>query len=330
MDTEPDLQSPSRIRGKRNADGHWKLVVQNESHNHEAYKDLAGHPFARVFLEEEVQDIDNLNRNHASFRAEGAHSKLKQYLLVSTGDIVTVKGKICHLIENEIHEFKVKILSEKLQVPHKCNIPFFKEVVTRLSLFSLKELEKQFELMENHTMQPICSGSFMAIMGLPCAHMMCHWRGQTLPLAMVHSQWRIDTRETLLSEVEATDDDCNLGSVLTRLKDEHEQWPLADKENAQARLSQLIASPRSLSFEPKVQRGKGRQPSRRKRKGSSSTVRDPSQFERIEAAQKHKIHEDFRADFQPSQIASNTMVEDQLSSFAYDSILTDRFNLNII
>ncbi|KAL3537404.1 hypothetical protein ACH5RR_000770 [Cinchona calisaya] len=110
--------------------------------------------------------------------------------------------------------------------------------------------------MENHTMQPICSDGFMATMRLPCAHMMRHWRGQTLPLAMVYSQWRIDTRESLLSEVKATDDDCNLGnmgSVLTRLKDKYEQWPLADKENAQVRLSVLVAGPRSLSFEPKVQ-----------------------------------------------------------------------------
>ncbi|KAL3534380.1 hypothetical protein ACH5RR_002841 [Cinchona calisaya] len=108
MDTDPDLQSPSRIRGKRNADEHWNLIVQNESHNHKASMDLAGHPFARFLLEEEVKDIGNFN------------------------------------------------------------------------------------------------------------------------------------------------------SVLTRLKDKYEQWPLSDKENAQVRLSELIAGPRSFSFEPKVQHGKGR------------------------------------------------------------------------
>ncbi|KAL3499690.1 hypothetical protein ACH5RR_038783 [Cinchona calisaya] len=102
------------------------------------------------------------------------------------------------------------------------------------------------------------------------------------------------------------------------------------RKNARVRLSELVACPRSSSFELKVQRGKERQPSRWKRKESSSTILHLSQFEKAEAALKSKTHEDFRADRQPSQIASNIMVEDQLSSFAYDSILTDRFDLNII
>ncbi|KAL3502479.1 hypothetical protein ACH5RR_036928 [Cinchona calisaya] len=146
--TRDDLLEVARIKGKRNANGHMKLAIQNKSHNHEPSMDLARHPFARILLEEEVQDIGNLNR----------------------------------------------------------------------------------------------------------------------------------------------------------LKDKYEQWPQSDKENAQVRLSELVASPRFLSFEPKVQHDKERQPSKRKKKGSSSTVRDPSQFERVEAALKSKTHEDFRVGRQPSQM----------------------------
>ncbi|KAL3528205.1 hypothetical protein ACH5RR_012861 [Cinchona calisaya] len=125
---------------------------------------------------------------------------------------------MCRLIENEVHEIKVKMFREKLQIPHKCNFPFFKEVVTRLSLFSLKELVKQFELMQNHTMQSICSGRFMATMGLPCVHMMYHWREQTIPPRAIHPQWQIDTRESLFIENETNVDDLVCQKCLTGCK----------------------------------------------------------------------------------------------------------------
>ena len=40
-------------------------------------------------------------RSHVPSRDEGAHAKLKQYLLVSTGDFQRVKERICLAIEND-------------------------------------------------------------------------------------------------------------------------------------------------------------------------------------------------------------------------------------
>ncbi|KAL3497895.1 hypothetical protein ACH5RR_040627 [Cinchona calisaya] len=80
--------------------------------------------------------------------------------MVSIGDILTVKQKMCILLENDIHEIKGQMLSEKDKVLHKCNVSFFKEVVNQVSFFALKQFEKQFEMMTNVKMQPTCSGYF--------------------------------------------------------------------------------------------------------------------------------------------------------------------------
>lgn len=63
--------------------------------------------------------------NRATSRGEGAHAKLKRYLLVSTGDLLGINDKMCLLIENDLQEFRTKLSSEKISIPIHCNIPFF-------------------------------------------------------------------------------------------------------------------------------------------------------------------------------------------------------------
>jgi hypothetical protein len=82
--------------------------------------------------------------NRASSRAEGAHAKLKKYLQVSTGDFQEVKRKLSLAVEHEFNEIKVKLASERIQIPHDCNMPLFKELLSHVSLFALKEIFKQY------------------------------------------------------------------------------------------------------------------------------------------------------------------------------------------
>ncbi|KAL7252612.1 hypothetical protein ACSBR1_007225 [Camellia fascicularis] len=114
--------------------------------------------------------------NRVSSRVEGAHGKLKKYLQVSTGDLHRVKNKICLAIENEYKEIKAQLSSERIQIPHKCNAHFFKDLITNVSTFSMGELLRQYEMVTNGTMQPTCTGHFMASMGLSCAHKMMNWK----------------------------------------------------------------------------------------------------------------------------------------------------------
>lgn len=66
----------------------------------------------------------------------------------------------------------IHFLSEKLKISYVCNIHFFKGLHHHVSMFAMKQLYKQYEMIKFRTMVPMCSGHFTASMGLPCAHTM--------------------------------------------------------------------------------------------------------------------------------------------------------------
>ncbi|KAH7844004.1 hypothetical protein Vadar_023309 [Vaccinium darrowii] len=138
-------------------------------------------PFKERFVHAWTKNCTHFG-NRVSSRAEGAHAKLKQYLQVSTGDLHQVKNKICLAIDNEFNEIKTQLSSERIRVPHKCDNYFFKELITNVSSFALRELLKQYEMVKCGTMRSTCTGHFMASMGLPCAHKMIGWKGKVIPL----------------------------------------------------------------------------------------------------------------------------------------------------
>ncbi|KAL3530053.1 hypothetical protein ACH5RR_009375 [Cinchona calisaya] len=137
--------------------------------------------------------------------------------------------------------------------------------------------------MKDDKMQPTCSGTFMATMGLPSPNMMNAWKEKVLPLESIYSQWRIDTRAYLFPENGVSNSEYPLEVLLTDLQEIYQQWPLVEKEYAQEKLSQLLNRSSSLNFEPTIQHGKGRPSTGRKRKTLNSTTRDPSQFKNLEA-----------------------------------------------
>ncbi|XP_021839271.2 protein FAR1-RELATED SEQUENCE 5-like [Spinacia oleracea] len=154
--------------------------------------------------------------NRASSRAEGAHSKLKKYLYVSTENVRQVKNKICLAIDNEFQKIKTQLESERLRVPHKYNVPYFKDLMTHVSIFALKKVYKQYEMASLGTLKPFCTGSFVATMGLPCAHMMNDWKEGTLPLHLINNQWRIDTQ--FFTEINE-DNTCDIEDEMKELLD---------------------------------------------------------------------------------------------------------------
>ncbi|KAF7150704.1 hypothetical protein RHSIM_Rhsim02G0175500 [Rhododendron simsii] len=131
-----------------------------------------------------------------------------------------------------------------------------------------EELLKQYEMMRHGTMQSTCTGHFMASMGLPCAHKMIEWKDERLPLDAIHSQWRIDIRSLSVSNGE-----------------QHGNGA-APKESAQGSISQLEHPSFPMLFEPTIQVHMGRPLASRKGKETSSTKRNSSQFEIIDAPQK--------------------------------------------
>ncbi|KAH7863204.1 hypothetical protein Vadar_014710 [Vaccinium darrowii] len=233
---------------------------------------LAGRTMIQVLFEELCQ--------------EGAHAKLKQHLQVSTGDLHQVKNKICLVIDNEFNEIKTQLSSERIRVPHKCDNYFFKELITNVSSFALRELLKKYEMVKYGTMRSTCTGHFMASMGLPCAHKMIGWKGKVIPLEEIHTQWRIDGRVLVVPEVGETNGG-EFKRLVHELEDKNQEWPLSQKECVQGKISQLINPPIPLVLEPNILPYKGR-PSGSK-KGTTSTRRNASKFEIVDATRKCSI-----------------------------------------
>ncbi|XP_050368851.1 protein FAR1-RELATED SEQUENCE 5-like [Argentina anserina] len=132
--------------------------------------------------------------NRATSRGEGAHSILKKYLQVSNGGIREVKDKVCLAIENQFAEIKVQLSNEKIHHPHKVGTPFFKELVTRISIFALDQLQRQYEFAKSRNLSSQCKCHFYKTMGIPCAHMIKDRNFEAPQLNSIHEQWRIDTR----------------------------------------------------------------------------------------------------------------------------------------
>ncbi|XP_071720539.1 uncharacterized protein [Rutidosis leptorrhynchoides] len=225
-------------------------------------------------------------RNRASSRAEGAHSKLKMYLQNSTSGFQKVKEKFCLAVEHEFNEIKVKLASEKIQVPHCCNIPVYRDILYRVSQFALKEISEQYQKMKKGIMTP-CTGHLMATMGLPCAHKMVEFIDLAIPLELIHPQWRIDTF-SLNSEVDQhneTEEATKFHNLLEELYSKYQVWPLNKKQSATSVITKLVNESNTY-FEPMIHRPKGRPPKSKKKKGKgiTSTTRDPSRFEYVESS----------------------------------------------
>ncbi|KAM5575510.1 protein FAR1-RELATED SEQUENCE 5-like [Rosa sericea] len=218
--------------------------------------------------------------NRATSRGEGAHSNLKRYLQVSSGGLGEVKERICLAIENQFHEIKARLSSEKIRHPHKVGIPFFKELITHISIFALDELHKQYELAKSNNLSSQCKGHFCRTMGLPCAHMIREMKFEALQLNSIHEQWRIDTRS--FDHGASLDDGDEIGVLLSEFKFKYERMPLTQKDNTKRKLTQFLGASLPLLLEPNVQPHKGRPLGSKNKKESSSTKRDPSAFEIME------------------------------------------------
>ncbi|KAF7138128.1 hypothetical protein RHSIM_Rhsim07G0193000 [Rhododendron simsii] len=211
-----------------------------------------------------------------------------KYRARDTSNFREVREKICLAIENQYNEIKTKIASEKLRVIHKFQIPMLKELVSHVSFFALGELFKQCELARTGYVLGHCTGHFSRTMGLPCAHMIRDKKDGTLLLDDIHPQWRIDRSFTDMDGGVDTNGS-EIESLLKRFLDKYKQMPLAQKEDSQRRIAELVDGEIPLTLEPNIQPHKGRPLGSKKRKGDSSTTHHPSAFEITEKTRKCSV-----------------------------------------
>ncbi|CAG8665022.1 2772_t:CDS:1 [Gigaspora margarita] len=101
------------------------------------------------------------------------------------------------------------VSQEKIRIPHVLNDQFYAQVVTKVSIFTLKKTHKQFLKATDSTLEnplPPCSGIFTLSMDLPCSHVILerHTNNQSLQLIDFHTHWRLQKESSthVLSEPE--------------------------------------------------------------------------------------------------------------------------------
>ena len=68
-----------------------------------------------------------------------AYARLKEYLLNSNNNLLTIIGKAYIKIQNEIHEFEAATAHKFIQKPtYILNNPLFSEIINRVTVVALK------------------------------------------------------------------------------------------------------------------------------------------------------------------------------------------------
>ncbi|GJR20473.1 protein FAR1-related sequence 5 [Tanacetum coccineum] len=108
----------------------------------------------------------------------------------------------------------------------------------------------------------------------------------TLSLDLVHPHWRIDTLSLDPEDDAHNEIDEQFAKLLNELQSKYQAWPLSKKELATSMLTKFL-NQRDILFEPVIQRPRGRPRKAKKKRGVTSTTRDPSRFEYVESSQAH-------------------------------------------
>ena len=126
-------------------------------------------------------------------RVEGNHSVLKNSIVSSTKNLLSVCSSIDTVLKQQFDLYKIKTESDKINTPlHVKRTPFL-NVIGKISQYVLN-------LMHNHLTaahDPVCTGSFTATYGLPCAHTLKSLieREMDFDLALVHKQWHLPAND---------------------------------------------------------------------------------------------------------------------------------------
>jgi hypothetical protein len=98
-----------------------------------------------------------------------------------------VQQRLHLMLEIQFTEMTTKVETEKMQVPHRHNIPLLHGLIGKVSQFALDKLLEQL----GYTTESECTGQFTSVYGLPCVHILHKYQqdGRALTLNMIHYQW---------------------------------------------------------------------------------------------------------------------------------------------
>jgi hypothetical protein len=124
-------------------------------------------------------------------RAEGAHSVVKRYLQVSTGDLYGVLQKLSLMLTTQHREHHAAMEAARNRIPQSFRSSLFSTLIGYITPYALWQVYEQKQLLDRPTLQNTCHRNHLDSMGLPCCHVIKDRlaRGQTLYQHDFHPRW---------------------------------------------------------------------------------------------------------------------------------------------
>jgi MULE transposase domain len=239
-------------------------------------------PYKEMFIKYWTNDAMHFGSTVTS-RVEGAHSQLKSYLNVSTGDLLDVKQKILLVVKKQHLEISASIENDKIRVNHELRIPFFSDVVGKISTFILKKVFIEYKSAVNTNVENItsCNNVWTRTFGIPCRHIIKNMISQNLKLSRenFHKHWWLDRNNNEIINNEESNQD--LTTCLTRILTESVNWPTYLKNHFCKGILSLEDRLKVHLKNPSITQTRGR-PSGSNNILDNSTRRELSAFEYVE------------------------------------------------
>ncbi|POV97106.1 hypothetical protein PSHT_14769 [Puccinia striiformis] len=288
----------------------WRKVTQSKTPEiyNERYANLKAHlatrPAVLEYLEKNILPVKELFvvawacqyphlRNLDTSRVESGHAYLKTFIKNSTGDLLTLFESLSLAVDNQlmsVHESIGKDTMKMLVNLPKPLIP----LLGKISSFAIKECKKQYErLLGDFDPTEPCSKTLTTGIGIPCAHKIAELmeRDDGLSPDDFHLQWHLKYNpEATITDEEEIDLDEEIKKLSISLSHENP----SDLAKIFEQIHQIAAGTHTAvpiqALEVK-KNPKGRpnnkkkldELSKKKGEGSTSTKRNPSAFEAVEA-----------------------------------------------
>ncbi|OAV97077.1 hypothetical protein PTTG_26138 [Puccinia triticina 1-1 BBBD Race 1] len=245
-------------------------------------------------------------RNLNTSQVESAHTYVKTFIKNSTGDLLTVFNSLAHAVDtqlNQIHESLGRDTVKTLVNVPKPFIPLLGCISTFAITMCLEQYEKLAHL---HPTDP-CSNTVTIGIGIPCAHWISEILGSNDALSPenFHSQWNLKYNPEITQNKESEvdlDDEMKKLTVALSSKDPN---MLA---NILEQLNQIIAGTHmAVPIQAPEAKTKTKGRPDLKRKQTTSTKRNPSAYEIVEAKlKKDQIARSKRASKAPERLSASS------------------------
>ncbi|GKC53728.1 protein FAR1-related sequence 5 [Tanacetum coccineum] len=313
---------PFQIKGKKGSDGVWIFQVKNLSHNHDPSTDMSGHPsFCRLEPDDAKFRKDDLgNRSAISLLFEELEKGGFSHDILHNPEgynmpLLDIIGVTCF---NTSFYSGFVFLKKKDKDHYVWALSVFKKILGDSNQPSVIISDRELALMN------AIKDEFPTITSLLCVwhieknvfsnckgawtEKYLHFGNRSSSRAEgAHAKLKLylqvstgsfqDVKKKICLAVEhefneikvklaidsSSDGNNNFFMLLDELHSKYQMWPLSKQELATSMIAKLV-NESDTYFEPVIRRPKGRSPKAKKKKGKTSTTRDPSKFELVESS----------------------------------------------